>query len=239
MVSAGIGSTTSGTLTPLRSDSGPPVTTSHLQVVVALASHAQAQLAVVQQQGGADAGGGHDLGVRQLHPARVAGHGGEIQPERLPGLQRHPPRLEAAHAQLGPLHVGQDADRAADLFLQRADDRDAGGVILVRAMAEVQAEHVRAAAEQPAEHLGRAAGRADGGNDLRAPAAAQFAWGHAVGGSGGLRDQDGAEIVHVGERGAGAQQVADGVEQGVAVMRAQAGGRVAARQQGRGPASSG
>ncbi len=53
-VSAGIGSATSGTLTPLRSQSGPPVTTSRLQVVVADLGDAEAELAVVEQEGGAD-----------------------------------------------------------------------------------------------------------------------------------------------------------------------------------------
>ena len=146
-------------------------------MVVALAGDAQAQFAVVQQQGGADAGGGHDLRVGQLHALRVAGHGGQVEPEALPGLQRDAAGLEAADAQLGPLHVGEDADRAADLLLQRADGGDEGGVVLVGAVAEVQAEDVGAAPEQAAQHLGRGAGRAERGHDLGAPAAAQLALG--------------------------------------------------------------
>ncbi len=148
------------------------------QVVLPPAGHAQAQLAVIQQQRGADAGGHHDLGVRQLHPAGVARHRGQVEAEGSARSAAHASGLEGAHPQLRPLHVGQDADRAARFRFQRADDGDVGGVVVMAAMAEVQPEHVGAAAEQPAEHVSRAAGRADGGDDLGAAAAAQLALCH-------------------------------------------------------------
>ncbi len=101
-------------------------------MVVALAGHAQAQLAVIQQQRGADGGGGDDLGVRQVDAPAVAGRRVQVEPEGLAGLQMHPPAGEAADAQFRPLHIGQDADRAVEPLLQLADHGDAGGVILMR-----------------------------------------------------------------------------------------------------------
>ena len=50
------------------------------------------------------------------------------------GLQMDPATAEAADAQFRSLHVGQDADRAVELFLQFADHGEAGGVVLVRAV---------------------------------------------------------------------------------------------------------
>src|SRR3546814_8941547 len=61
----------------------------------------------------------------------------------------------------------EDADRPVDLPLQGADCPVHAGVILVRAVAEVQAEGVRARQEQAFQRVRRRAGRSDGGDDLR------------------------------------------------------------------------
>ena len=76
-----------------------------VQGVAVLANDAQTELAVVQQQGGADGGGLDDLRVRQVHPLGAAGGGIKVQAQRLAGLEEHPPAGEAPHPQLGALHV--------------------------------------------------------------------------------------------------------------------------------------
>ena len=76
----------------------------------------------------------------------------QVQPERLAGLQMHTAAAEPADAQFGALHVGQNADGPVELFLQFADHGEAGGMVLVRAVAEVQPEHVGAGLEQAGQH---------------------------------------------------------------------------------------
>ncbi len=114
-----------------------------------------------------------------------------------PDLQMHPPAAEPSDAQLRALHVGQDADRAIELLLQLADDGEAGGVVLVAAMREIQPEHVGAGLEQAGDDLGRGTGRAEGGDDFRAPATAQLGtdsheWDFLLSG-----DQDSPDIVNI------------------------------------------
>ena len=163
----------SGTLTPLWSDSGPPTTTSVSRRVVALARHPQAQLAVVQQQRAADRGRLDDLRMRQVDARGTAWRRVQIELESLAGLQLHAPAGEIADAQLRALHVGENADRPVEAVLELADHGEARGVILMRAVAEVEPEHVGAGLEQPRQHLRRGARGAEGGDDLRASAAAQ------------------------------------------------------------------
>ena len=92
-------------------------------------------------------------GCGRLTRRGVAWRRVQVEPERLAGLQMHPPAAERADAQLGALHVGQDADRPVEFFLQLADHGEAGGVVLVRAVREVQPEHVGAGLEQPGQHF--------------------------------------------------------------------------------------
>ncbi len=103
-----------------------------LQRIVALACHAQAQLAVIQQQRAADRCRRDNLGMRQIHARGAAGRRVEIELELLTGLQMHASAGEAADAQLGTLDIGQDADRPIELFLEFADHGEAGGVIVMR-----------------------------------------------------------------------------------------------------------
>jgi len=145
------------------------------QMVLAHMRHPQPQLAVVEQQRSADRGGGDDLRMRQVHPAHVARRGIEVEPERMPGLQLHPPAGEAADSQLGALYVGQDANGMRDLPLQVADDGEQLGVVVMGAVAEIEPEHVGPGLQQAQQHLGRGAGRAERRDDFGAAAAAQLA----------------------------------------------------------------
>ena len=90
----------------------------------------------------------------------------EVQAEGLARLQHRLAAFHLADAQLGPLHVGENADGALDLRLDLADGFIARAVVVVTAVAEVEAEDVGAGAEQLADlFLGRAGG-AERGYDL-------------------------------------------------------------------------
>src|ERR1019366_2992747 len=67
---------------------------------------------------------------------------------------------------LRSLQVLQDADRTGDLQFERADGAVHPGVILVRAMTEVQPKRVDAREEQRFQHFRRSTRRTDGGDDL-------------------------------------------------------------------------
>ena len=118
-------------------------------------------------------------GCGRLTRERTPRRGVEVEPELLAGLQMHATAAEAADAQFRTLHVGQDADRAVELCLQLADHGEAGGVVLVRAVGEIQPEHIGAGLEQARQHLRRRTGGAERGDDLGATATAQLrAGGH-------------------------------------------------------------
>ena len=96
-------------------------------------------------------------------------------------------------------------------------------MVLVRAVAEVQAEHVRPGLEQAADDLRAGARRAEGGDDLGvavtahvyvAACTAALSW--------RSEDEDGAEVVDVGQGRAGDDLVAQRLEEAVAVVVGQA-----------------
>src|SRR3546814_14087195 len=60
-----------------------------------------------------------------------------------------------------------DADRPLQLVLDRADGLIALSMVVVRAVAEVEAEHIGAGAKELADHLLAGAGGAERGEDLR------------------------------------------------------------------------
>jgi hypothetical protein len=64
------------------------------------------------------------------------------------------------------LQVHQHADRPADALLDGADRADPGAVILVCAVAEVQAENVDPSLEQGFDLARRRGGRPERGDDL-------------------------------------------------------------------------
>ena len=100
--------------------------------------------------------------------ARVASPGLSVRSSRNaePAASVTGPVGERADAKLRPLQVGQHADRATDLALDVADLLQPFAVLLVRAVAEIQAKHVDAGEEQRADHVLGRAGRAQRGDDL-------------------------------------------------------------------------
>jgi hypothetical protein len=84
----------------------------------------------------------------------------------LPRCKVKPAVLDRADPDLWALQVLQDANWAADLLLQRADGRVDLRMILLQAVAEVQAEGVDSREEQGAQLVGRRARGAYGGDDL-------------------------------------------------------------------------
>ena len=152
-----------------------PAADHHLGVEIfgAAADDAEAELAVVEQQRRTLAGGVDDLGMRQAHAMLVARRLVEVEPQPRAVLEHHVAGGEGADPELRALQVGEHADRAADLLLETADRIEAGRVVGVRAVREVQPEHVDAGDEQPLDHLGRGRARPDGGNDAGAPVAAE------------------------------------------------------------------
>ena len=73
---------------------------------------------------------------------------------------------EAADADLRPLQIHQDADRPLQLRLDRAQDLVGLAVVLMRAVAEIEPEHIGAALEERANDRLRRAGRPERGDDL-------------------------------------------------------------------------
>src|SRR6266496_3166363 len=67
---------------------------------------------------------------------------------------------------LRPLQVDKNSDRPSNALLDGSDEFVALLVILVGAMAEVQAEHIRPCVEQATDDLRTGACRSQGGNDL-------------------------------------------------------------------------
>ena len=104
--------------------------------------------------------------MRQTDAAAVAGGGIEIEPKCLAHCQLDPALPKAADPELRTLQVGDDADRAPERRLDVADRPVAFGVLLVRAVGEVQTEGVRARLVQRAHPLRSRAGRAEGRQDL-------------------------------------------------------------------------
>src|SRR5205823_4286999 len=81
---------------------------------------------------------------------------------------------QGTDADLGTLQILQDADRTAGLALQGADRRVDPGVIVLGAVAEVEAEGIDSRQEQAVQHLRRRGSRPDGGDDLGVAVAAHL-----------------------------------------------------------------
>src|SRR3546814_20650071 len=102
--------------------------------------------------------------MRQRRALVVARRLIEIEAKALACRQHRFAVLQLADAQLGPLHVGEDADRPPQLVIDRADGLIALSLVVVRAVAEVEAAHLGAGGKTMADHplsgaRGRAAGR--------------------------------------------------------------------------------
>ena len=119
-----------------------------------------------------------DLRVRQADAGGVAVGRVEVEAEASrPRSSITGPAAKVPHAELRPLQVGEDADRAAELGLDLADQRVAPGDVVVGAVAHVEPEHVGAGEEQAADHLVGVGGGAERRDDLDVALAAER--GHA------------------------------------------------------------
>jgi hypothetical protein len=126
----------------------------------------QVDLAVVEQQMRARRQRCKDLRMRQRRARLAACRRIEIEAKRFAGHEIDEAVGKRAHAQLRPLQVEQDADRPPGIALDPADDLEALAMLLVRAVAEVQAEHVGAGVEQRAYGGGVRARGPERGDDL-------------------------------------------------------------------------
>ena len=152
-VIADTGSTAPTTLTPLRSDSGPPITTRAVAECRSGLLDLEAHLAVVDQQLNARRQRGEHFRMRQRHPLARARRRVEVEAERFALGEPYRAVREPPDPQLWTLQVGEDRDRPAGFLLDRAHDVVARLMLLVAAMAEVEAEHVGPGLEQGADHF--------------------------------------------------------------------------------------
>ena len=128
----------------------------------------QADAPVVDQQQHPCAQGLKDFRVRHLHPRLVARLRVQIEAHPVARLDGDLDIGEPAQPQLRPLQVGQNAQRAFQRDLGAAHGLEGGGVVLVRAMAEVQAEDVHPGLGQRLDGRGRTARGSKGRDDARA-----------------------------------------------------------------------
>ncbi|MOA32648.1 hypothetical protein D3C78_1538860 [compost metagenome] len=105
--------------------------------------------------------------MRQVDAGAVARGGIAVEHEYIARAHRDLAGGEGADAQLRALQVGQDRDRAASFGLDLAHGIVARAVVFVRAVAEVQPEHVGARLEQFADYRDVGACGSKRGNDLR------------------------------------------------------------------------
>jgi hypothetical protein len=122
--------------------------------------------------------------VREVDSLVVAGCFVAIEAEDLPLLQHCLVAAELADAKLRPLQVRDDRRRPLQILLQRADDLDQPAVVVMRAVAHVDAECIGAGLREPADHLGRIAGGPERRKDANLSAT-----GHELAGHGAFRRQ--------------------------------------------------
>ena len=167
-VSDGIGSGTPGQVHALvRADARRRRSTSQRGAAVARPVDAQPDEAVVDQ---------HVVArlehVADHRRARPAARRRGTRPRRTTtivlALREHDRLGEVADAELRPLQVGDQRDRPAELAPRLADAARALGVLLVRAVREVEPRGVHARGDERAQLLGRVGRRPERGDDLRA-----------------------------------------------------------------------
>ena len=170
-VSGEIGSSTLGTLTPLRSEIGPPTSTVVSAKSAPWLSTRRRSLPSSSSSSvptcSAAKISGCSSGARRASPGRLS----MSRRKSRAGFELRPAAFESAQAQLRPLQVEQHADRPAELLLQRADGFQAPRVVGLRAVAEVEPEHVHAVLEQGADGPLVGRGRPERGDDLGAAGA--------------------------------------------------------------------
>ena len=135
----------------------------------------EADLAVIDQQRRAGHQGRENLSVRQVDTFGVALGHRQIKAELLPLNQFLGSIGKGANAELGPLQIGQNADRATGIGFDLANVGMTAGNFTMVAMAHVQAEHIGPGVEQRQNHLIRVRRRAKRGHDFHIPQASHTA----------------------------------------------------------------
>jgi len=123
-------------------------------------------LVIVNEQMNAGRKRREDLRVGQRDVVVRARRGVKVEANTLSFVQCDRGVDQSADPQLRPLQVGKNCDGAPGLVLNRAHDVVALLMLLVAAVAEVKAEHVRPGLEQGTDHLRTGACRSERGDDL-------------------------------------------------------------------------
>ena len=132
----------------------------------AVGDDAQPHLPVVDQQEAVGLRRLEDLGMGQRHALGRTRRLAHVEPDLLALLQLQWPLGEGAQSQLRALQVHQDGDRMLVFFLQRAQEVDALAMVVLRAVAEVQAKDIGAGLEQRAQALAGGRRGSQRGDDL-------------------------------------------------------------------------
>src|SRR5689334_15224485 len=106
----------------------------------------------------------HDLGMRQRHRVCTPSLRREVEANDIAGLEPDRTGCQRADADLRSLQILEDADGPPELTLDGSDRLEATLVVVMRAVAEIQAEDVGSSFEEGANHLGtrtRGAERSD------------------------------------------------------------------------------
>ncbi len=106
--------------------------------------------------------------MQQRCAARIAARLVHVEPEARARIELRAPAFESAQPQLGPLQVEQHADGPAELRLEPADGVEPARMVMLRAVAEVEPEHIHTAFEQGTNGRLVGGGGAQRGHDLRA-----------------------------------------------------------------------
>ncbi|CAM2186194.1 hypothetical protein PSAC2689_60296 [Paraburkholderia sacchari] len=104
--------------------------------------------------------------MRQRRARLIARRRIEIETETRAHGEFRKTRLERAEAQLRSLEIEQNADRAAIFLFKAADFRMTLGMIVVRAVAEIQSEDIDAGLEKRTDNLRVRTGRPERGDNL-------------------------------------------------------------------------
>ena len=107
-----------------------------------------------------------NLGVRQVHLPEAAERLAADEADDVPFRDADGAGFEFADAELGPLQIDEDADRAGELGFDLADDGVCVANHLGRGVTHIDAEHVRSGLEQRADLFFVVGGRTERGDDL-------------------------------------------------------------------------
>ncbi|VVT06212.1 hypothetical protein RHIZ404_200468 [Rhizobium sp. EC-SD404] len=126
----------------------------------------QLQASIVDQKPMPDLDGFENFLVRQLHARRIAQLRLVVERENIAGLELDLAVGKLANAQLGPLDVAKNADRAPDLLFDIANAADEIAHDLVARMAHIDAEQVCTRLVELSDHGLVGGGRTEGRQDF-------------------------------------------------------------------------